>query len=385
MKNIQFAPIEEIITSYKKGEMVILIDDESRENEGDLLAPASLISAEQINFMAKYARGLICLTLTQERCEKLNLPLMIRSENNQGGTNFTVSIEAKEGVTTGISAEDRAMTVQAATHPDAQADDLICPGHVFPLRARDGGVLVRAGHTEAGCDLARLAGMPVEASVIVEIMKENGEMARVEDLQAFSQEHNIKLGTIESLIRYRLEKECLMEQIDQQHQQLPDGSNYQLITYWDSVDCLHHYAFVFGNINDAMTANKENITWVRVHLQHYLNDLLGYIGSAKNKENKDKDRSWRLSEAIDFIAKQESAGVVVLLNQHANDNSAQQIDSKISFDDRNYGKGAQILNLLGVKKMAVLGSHSSYSGISGFGLQVTHFLTKDEYDKQKNR
>jgi 3,4-dihydroxy 2-butanone 4-phosphate synthase/GTP cyclohydrolase II len=379
MKKTQFASIEEIIASYKNGEMVILIDDENRENEGDLLAPASLISAEQINFMAKHARGLICLTLTEQRCEHLKLPLMVRSENDQGGTNFTVSIEAKKGVSTGISAEDRATTIKVATDINTTSEDIACPGHIFPVRARDGGVLVRAGHTEAGCDLSRLAGMPVEASVIVEIMKEDGQMARVEDLQKFSEQHNIKLGTIESLIRYRLENECLMEKVDERQYQLPNGSLYQLITYWDRVDHLHHYALVFGDLNDKA---EDKTIWVRVHLKNYLNDILGCINSPQeNNENK----SWRLDEAVNFMSQKEVPGVVVILNkkpQIKDKNQKQSIQEQYHFDDKNYGKGAQILNLLGVKKIAVLGSISSYSGIRGFGIEVSNFFTKEEYQKK---
>lgn len=374
---MEFSPITEIIDAYKNGDMVIMIDDENRENEGDLLTPASTITAEKINFMAKHARGLICLTLTERRCEHLNLPLMHRQGDDPSSTNFTLSIEAKKGVTTGISAEDRAQTIRVATAENATAQDITCPGHIFPVRARDGGVLVRAGHTEAGCDLARLAGMPVESSVIVEIMKENGEMARVDDLRVFAKAHNIKLGTIESLIRYRLSEEYLIEQIHVKEQSLGDGTPYQLFTYWDKVDHLYHYAMVFGHHNTSEPAT----TWVRVHLQNYLNDAIKPF--APNHTH-GPIKSWHLGEAVDFIAQQHSHGVVVLLNQHGINQPEKhnRQSEKPIFDDKNYGKGAQILNLIGVKKMAVLGSMSSYSGICGFGLEVTHFLNRDDYEKQ---
>lgn len=375
MKNSTSSPIPEIIEAYKNGEMVILIDDENRENEGDLLAPASSITAEKINFMATHARGLICLTLTKQRCDYLNLPLMTRSSDEQNNTNFTLSIEAKEGVTTGISAKDRARTIQVATDPNASANDITSPGHIFPVRARDGGVLVRAGHTEAGCDLARLAGMPIESSVIVEIMKDNGDMARLPDLQQFAKKHHLKLGTIESLIRYRLEKENLMQTVANDSQKLSNGTKYQLITYWDKVDHINHYAMVFGD-----PKQENETTWVRVHLQNYLNDTLKPYNPINAQ---DPSRSWRLHEVIDFIAQQSKSGIVVLLNQPQSSSAQNQayVSNGITyFDEKNYGKGAQILNLLGVKKMSVLGSKSTYSGIRGFGLEVSDFLTKNDYD-----
>ncbi|MDX1796675.1 MAG: 3,4-dihydroxy-2-butanone-4-phosphate synthase, partial [Hydrogenovibrio sp.] len=237
---MQLNSIEELIEDYKQGKMVILMDDENRENEGDLLVPASTVTAEDINFMARYGRGLICLTMTKERCHQLHLPLMVRDNQDPHGTNFTVSIEAARGVTTGISAADRAVTIQAAVAENASSDDIVTPGHVFPLMAQPGGVLTRAGHTEAGCDLASLAGFE-PASVIVEIMNEDGTMARRDDLEAYAEEHGLKIGTIADLIEYRLKNEKTIERVSQC--QLPtEFGDFRLIGYEDVLEHRAHFA-----------------------------------------------------------------------------------------------------------------------------------------------
>ena len=227
------ATIEEILEDYKNGKMIILMDDEDRENEGDLIIPAATVTKEDINFMATHGRGLICLTLTQDRCKQLDLPLMVAQNNDVNGTNFTVSIEAVEGVTTGISAADRAKTVLDAVAPDAKPSDIVQPGHIFPLMAQPGGVLIRAGHTEAGCDLARLAGLE-PASVIVEILNEDGSMARRDDLEIFAKKHNIKWGTIEDLISYRIENEKTIERINERNFETKHGT-FRLVSFLDSI------------------------------------------------------------------------------------------------------------------------------------------------------
>ena len=240
------ATTQELLEDYKQGKMIILMDDEDRENEGDLLVPAGKVTKEHINFMATYGRGLICLTLTRDRCKQLNLPLMVTHNGDIHSTNFTVSIEASEGVTTGISAADRAKTVQDAVAAGAKPEDIVQPGHVFPLMAEQGGVLIRAGHTEAGCDLARLAGFE-PASVIVEILNDDGTMARRPDLEVFAEKHDIKWGTIEDLIRYRVENEKTIERINQRQFQTRFGS-FKLVSYLDSINNDTHLALVKGKI-----------------------------------------------------------------------------------------------------------------------------------------
>src|SRR5690554_2586648 len=257
----------EIIEDIKAGKMVILMDDEDRENEGDLIMAAECITPEAINFMARYGRGLICLTLTEERCEQLNLPLMVGQNNSPYATNFTVSIEAAEGVTTGISAADRAQTVLAAVAKDAKPADLVMPGHIFPLKAREGGVLNRAGHTEAGCDLAKLAGLE-PAAVIVEILNEDGSMARRPDLEIFAKEHGLKMGTIADLIHYRLQNEPTVERVAECRMPTEFGE-FRLVAYRDLLERELHLALVKGDIE------PEESTLVRVHMQHTLCDLFG--------------------------------------------------------------------------------------------------------------
>jgi len=258
--------IDEILEDLRQGRMVIIMDDEDRENEGDLLLAASLVRPQDINFMASYGRGLICLTLTRERCKQLRLPLMVIDNETPHGTNFTITIEAAEGVTTGISAYDRAHTIRTAVAPDARPDDLVQPGHIFPLMAQPGGVLTRAGHTEAGCDLTRLAGLE-PAAVIVEILKEDGSMARRPDLEEFARRHDLKIGTIADLIRYRMANEKTIQRVAEF--ELPtEFGQLRLLTYQDALTKQAHFALVKGMID------PERPVLVRVHVQHTLCDLL---------------------------------------------------------------------------------------------------------------
>ena len=353
---MRFNSTREIIDAYTHGEMVILMDDEQRENEGDLLAPASMITAQHINFMATHARGLICLTLTADHCDQLRLSSMSARQDDISNTHFTQSIEAKEGVTTGISAADRATTIQVAVNPFVQASDIVTPGHVFPLRSQQGGVLVRAGHTEAGCDLAMLAGMPCHASVIVEIMNADGSMARCSELMQFAEKHGICIGTIADLINYRLQHEPLIEQVNS----VPMSGHLQgfdCYHFFDKIDHANHYALVLGEVTHA----KEVST--RVQVQSYADDVLGSLTGFKLRQH--RDGRWNLQAAIDYIKRQQ-AGVVVLLAADAQQPSY--------FDQRNFGKGAQILRLIGASKIKVLGTQANYAGISGFGIEVTQFI-----------
>ena len=369
---MQLSSIEEIIEDYRQGKMVILMDDEDRENEGDLLVPAQTVTAADINFMARYGRGLICLTLTKERCQQLHLPLMVRDNQDPHGTNFTVSIEAAEGVSTGISAGDRAITVQAAVKPNAQPSDIVTPGHVFPLMARPGGVLTRAGHTEAGCDLARMAGFE-PASVIVEIMNEDGTMARRDDLEKFAQEHGLKLGTVADLIQYRLKNEKTVERVSECA--LPtEFGQFRLLAYEDALDHKAHFALVYGDLNPAEP------TLVRVHMQDTLCDLLG----AQREEC-----GWPLRAALQQVA-EAGAGVIVVLRKHEEASELldrishyQMVDRGVKIpeaqaedDAKTFGLGAQILADLELKKLRVIGSPWKLNALSGFGLEVVEYIDK---------
>ncbi|WP_299490561.1 bifunctional 3,4-dihydroxy-2-butanone-4-phosphate synthase/GTP cyclohydrolase II [uncultured Shewanella sp.] len=361
--------IEEIIEDIRLGKMVILMDDEDRENEGDLIMAADCVTPEAINFMATYGRGLICQTLTEARCKQLNLPLMVSNNNAQFSTNFTVSIEAAEGVTTGISAQDRAVTVKAAVAQEAKAADLVQPGHIFPLMAQEGGVLIRAGHTEAGCDLARLAGFE-PSGVIVEILNEDGTMARCPDLEVFSEKHDIKMGTIADLIEYRNTKETTV--VREEKCQLPTRfGEFEMITFKDTIDNQLHYALIKGDIRDN--------TLVRVHLQNTFNDLLY---SERNQQ-----RSWPLDKAMQRIAQE--GGVLVLLADHeSNDDILAKVKAFAAEDDgqapssakwtgtsRRVGVGSQILADIGVTTMRLLSSPKRYHSLSGFGLEVTDYIS----------
>lgn len=369
----------EIIDDIRQGKMVILMDDEDRENEGDLILAAECVTPAAINFMARYGRGLICLTLTEERCQQLRLPLMVDQNNSPYATNFTVSIEAAEGVTTGISAADRARTVQAAVAKDAKPADLVMPGHIFPLKAKAGGVLNRAGHTEAGCDLARLAGYE-PAAVIVEILNEDGTMARRPDLEKFAAEHDIKIGTIADLIEYRSLKEKTVER--KAHCKLPTAyGEFELITYQDTIDKQVHYALVHGALVDGQISSEKPVN-VRVHLQDTFNDLFATERAAK--------RSWPLGHAMKYIG--ENDGVLVVIGRQQS--SADILEQVMSFAaedrgevkpsaaasnaSRNVGIGSQILADLGVHDMHLMSSPKRYSALSGFGLEVVDFIEDDQ-------
>ncbi len=336
--------IEAILEDYKQGKMIILLDDEDRENEGDLIIPAATCTKEDINFMATHGRGLICLTLTQERCKQLNLPLMVAQNNDANGTNFTVSIEAVEGVTTGISAADRAKTVLDAVAPNAKPADIVQPGHIFPLMAQPGGVLIRPGHTEAGCDLARLAGLE-PASVIVEILNEDGSMARRDDLEIFAEKHQIKWGTIEDLISYRVENEKTIERISERPFNTKYG-DFTLVSFLDTIHQQMHTALVKGNID------KDSPVCVRVHMENIFTDIL--------QEN---SSSLGVDDALEYISQKES-GVFLLIRTHEGSN-----------DVKTYGVGAQILSDLGVGKMRILGSPRKLNALKGFGLEVVEYIT----------
>ena len=360
--------IEEIIEDFRQGKMVIIMDDEDRENEGDLVMAASLASADDINFMARYGRGLICLTLTQERCQQLKLPLMVGSTGDMHGTNFSVSIEAAEGVTTGISAADRATTIKAAVSEDASPNDIVQPGHIFPLMAQPGGVLVRAGHTEAGCDLARLAGHEPSA-VIVEILNEDGTMARRPDLESFAEEHNLKIGTIEDLISYKIQNEKTVERVAESDFATEFG-DFRLHAYQNSLDGGLHFALVHGEIsnNDAML--------VRVHVENTLIDVLGSTHA----------RGWPLRSALKQVAASD-CGVVVIIRQPDEDNAminwmlrhptseSEAVEQKP--DLRKDGVGAQILMDLGVRKMRLMSAPKVYHGLAGFNLEIVEYVTGD--------
>jgi 3,4-dihydroxy 2-butanone 4-phosphate synthase/GTP cyclohydrolase II len=366
---MSISSIPEIIAEIQAGHMVVLVDEEDRENEGDLLMAAEFVTPASINFMAKHGRGLICLTLTEERCRQLNLPLMVNNNRSQLGTAFTVSIEAARGVTTGISAADRARTVQAAVKRDAGPEDIVQPGHIFPLMAQPGGVLSRAGHTEAGCDLARLAGLE-PAAVIVEILNEDGSMARRPDLEVYAKKHGLKIGTIEDLIRYRIENEKTVERVSGCEVATEHGV-FQLHAYHDTIDGAIHLALVMG---DVATAEP---TLVRVHMQNTLGDLV---------EAQLEGRHWSLREALRRIAR-EGRGVVVILRWEQQDELLQQIREYHRPEDRSvsprkgepaelrtYGVGAQIIADLGVHRMRVLSAPKIVHGIAGFGLEVVEYV-----------
>lgn len=353
---------EELIEDIRAGKMVILMDDEDRENEGDIIIASECVTAEHINFMAKHARGLICMPMTRERCELLKLPLMAPRNGSGFGTKFTVSIEAAEGVTTGISAADRARTVQAAVARNAKADDIVSPGHVFPLMAQPGGVLARAGHTEAACDLARMAGY--EASgVICEIMNDDGSMARRPELEVFAAEHNLKIGTIADLIHYRLLHERTVQRVSEQSLDTELGA-FNLVTYRDSVEGDVHLALTLGEIC------AEQPTLVRVHSMDPLRDLLLVRQPGR----------WSLRAAMAEVARCGS-GVVLLLGHQPGGEAVlanlREVDSAPSKPPVTYstvGAGSQILRDLGVRKMRLLSSPMKFNAISGFDLEVVEYL-----------
>jgi 3,4-dihydroxy 2-butanone 4-phosphate synthase/GTP cyclohydrolase II len=363
---------QEIVSELRAGRIVILVDEEDRENEGDLVLAAEFVTPEAINFMAKHGRGLICLTLTEQRCEQLNLSMMTSRNGTSYGTNFTVSIEAAEGVTTGISAADRARTIQVAVAKHAKPSDIVQPGHVFPVKAQKGGVLLRAGHTEAGCDFAELAGL-MPAAVICEIMKDDGTMARLPDLIEFAREHGLKIGTIADLIHYRSQHESIVERIAERAMQTVHGA-FNAIIYRDKPSGGAHLALVHGDIAPQFE------TLVRVHQPVSILDLL---------ETQATTHSWNMASAMAAI-KASERGAMVLLNCEG---SAEQMFAHFAalnktdaplkphgarMDLRTYGIGAQILKDIGVRRMKLMASPRKMPSMAGFDLEIVGYQTKPE-------
>ncbi|MCF6765839.1 3,4-dihydroxy-2-butanone-4-phosphate synthase [Thiotrichales bacterium 19S3-7] len=366
-----FNTTEELISAISNGEMVILLDDENRENEGDFVMAAEKVTPEAINFMARFGRGLVCMPMTETQCKKLDLPLMVPGNNrSRFGTNFTLSIEAKEGVTTGISAHDRAQTIRTAIKDDVTSDDLVKPGHIFPIMAKTGGVLTRAGHTEASCDLARLAALK-PAAVLVEILNDDGTMARGNDLFKVALKHNLKIGTIADLIRYRIEHETTVEPVSIMPIETAYGV-FQMHSYLDKIDNRIHFALTKGDIT-----HTEEVT-VRVHYQDMFADLIRI---------NHLPQSWRFDKALEKVA-QAKAGVMVLLSSanQPNDivNTLERLtnDKKVKDHEsetvdesfKTIGTGARILKDLGVKKMRLLSSPRRYNALSGFDLEVVEYI-----------
>lgn len=366
--------VEELIQDIRLGKMVILMDDEDRENEGDLVMASECVRPQDINFMTKHARGLVCLTVSQDRCKQLNLPLMVDGANGaQFGTNFTLSIEAAEGVTTGISAADRAHTIRTAVARNAKAEDIVQPGHIFPIMAQPGGVLTRAGHTEAGCDLARLAGFE-PSGTIVEIMNEDGSMARRPELEEFAKQHKLKIGTIADLIHYRVVNERTIEKISSGVVNT-DLGEFTLHTYKDLLAGDIHFAMVKGDIVE------QEQTLVRVHVASALRDLFG----TQPNEN----ASWNIRRCMERVV-EEGSGVVVLLAGNE-DNSAllSSVDialgqkAAVTASDGSHnayltvGLGSQILRDVGVGKIRLMGPPIKYNAISGFDLEVVDYASAE--------
>ncbi len=360
------APVEELLDELRAGRMIVVMDDEDRENEGDLLMAAQFVRPEDINFMAREGRGLICLTLAGERCQRLGLPLMVRDNRSRHSTKFTVSIEAAEGVTTGISAHDRAHTIRTAVRPDAVATDLVQPGHIFPLIAEDGGVLVRAGHTEAGVDYMRLAGLD-PAAVIVEIMAEDGTMARRPQLEVFAQRHGLKMGTIADLIRHRLQHETSIERVHEADVDTAHGA-FRLVVYRDRIEGHHHYALLRGQ------PDAEAPTLVRVHVHDPVADLLRLRAD---------HASIGLDQALARIAAEER-GAVLVLAPHGDalppwpgmpaTDSGRPVNDPVQ-QWRRTGLGAQILVDLGLRRLRLLGTPRKHPALAGFGIEVVDFAT----------
>ncbi|MVW76957.1 bifunctional 3,4-dihydroxy-2-butanone-4-phosphate synthase/GTP cyclohydrolase II [Pseudomonas xionganensis] len=356
---------EELIEDIRAGKMVILMDDEDRENEGDIIIASECVTAEHINFMARFARGLICMPMTRERCELLKLPLMAPRNGSGFGTKFTVSIEAATGVTTGISAADRARTVQAAVARNAVADDIVSPGHIFPLMAQPGGVLARAGHTEAACDLARMGGFE-PSGVICEIMNDDGTMARRPELEKFAEEHNLKIGTIADLIHYRLIHERTVERVSEQVLDSELGQ-FNLVTYRDSVENDVHMALTLGKIC------AEEPTLVRVHNMDPLRDLFMVKQGGR----------WSLRAAMAEVARAGSGVVLLLGNPLTGPDLLAHLERQLGGEAKaaanpttysTVGAGSQILRDLGVRKMRLMSSPMKFNAISGFDLEVVEYL-----------
>jgi 3,4-dihydroxy 2-butanone 4-phosphate synthase / GTP cyclohydrolase II len=363
------SPVPELVAELAAGRMVVLVDEEDRENEGDLVLAADHVTPEAINFMAKQGRGLICLTLTRERCERLRLPMMAKNNGTKFGTAFTVTIEAAQGVTTGISAADRAHTIKTAVARDAKPDDIVQPGHVFPIQAQDGGVLMRAGHTEAGCDLAAMAGL-TPAAVICEVMKDDGSMARLPDLEVFAREHGLKIGTIAALIQHRSHNESMIDPLGTRELVTAQGT-FRCTAYRDRSSGGVHLGLAVGQWGEADEVP------VRVHEPLSVMDLLDHQGST---------HSWPLPAALGALQRH-GRGVAVLLNAGAD---AQALVGRIvpdaaaprsaagNMDLRTYGVGAQILRHLGVRRMKLLGAPRRMPSMTGYGLEVTGFVAPQE-------
>lgn len=352
------ASIQEIIEQAKQGRMFILVDDENRENEGDLVIPAQFCDDQKINFMAKFGRGLICLALTEARVAELELPLMSFNNQSRNKTAFTVSIEAREGITTGISAFDRAKTVADAINPNKDKYSLVSPGHIFPLKAQNGGVLVRAGHTEAAVDIAKLAGLN-PSGVICEIMKDDGEMARLPDLIKFAKEHKIKIATIADLIEYRRKNEKLVKRVFEKKFVSKSAGEFKLITFKSEVDDIEHIALVKGKIS------AKSPTLVRMHHLNILNDCLD---DAENK------KSGLLKKAMKEIEKNGSGVVVIIRQPHESISDLFNGENTKTKELRNYGTGAQILTDLGIKNMRLLSStQKAVIGLEGYGLKISGY------------
>ena len=360
---MSFAPIAEIIEEIRAGRMVVIVDDEDRENEGDLIMAASLVRPADVNFMVTHARGLVCLALTPERCARLKLPLMVSDNRSPFQTNFTVSIEAAEGVSTGISAQDRARTVQAAVRADAQPQDLTQPGHIFPLMAQPGGVLVRTGHTEAASDLARLAGLE-PAGVLVEILNDDGSMARRPDLETFAAKHGLKIGSIEDLIRHRLAHEHTVEEVDARDIDTVHG-RFRLVTYRDRVSRDLHFALVHG------APRRDTPTLVRVHVKNPLSDVLHWQRA---------DFGVSASDALAAVAAAGEGVVVVLAEPVSADDLLARITESTPVEApkqrewRRVGAGAQILADLGLGRLRVLGTPRRQVALAGFGLEIVEYV-----------
>ncbi len=354
------SPIAEIVSAIRAGDIVVLVDDEDRENEGDLVFAADFVTAEKINFLAKHGRGLICMPITERHAQRLGLRPMVEQNRSRHGTNFTVSIEAAEGISTGISAHDRALTVKAAASPEAKPEDVVHPGHVFPLVAQPGGVLVRAGHTEACCDLARLAGL-TPAAVLCEIMRDDGTMARLPDLIEFAGQHNLKIGTIADLIEYRSRHESLVQRTHERDIHTVWGE-FRLVSYRDLALGSMHLALVLG------TPNEQDETLVRVHEPLSVVDLIDAGRST---------HSWGVGEALEAIRKA-GGGVMVLLNCTQTSEALEARLAEVgpprrSMDLRLYGIGAQILRELGVRRMRLMAAPRKMPSMAGFGLEVTGY------------
>ncbi len=365
--------VEDILDDFRQGKMVLIMDDEDRENEGDLIIAADVVTPEHITFFARYACGLICLTITEERARQLNLPLMVETNNSMHETNFTVSIEAADGITTGISAADRARTVRMAVAKNARPEDLVQPGHIFPLIAKRGGVLTRAGHTEAGVDLARMAGYE-PASVIVEVMNEDGTMAKRPDLEAFAEKHDIKLGTIADLIHYRTLYDKTIDLVDEKEITTTSG-DFVMRTYTDKISDCVHYALIKGEISE------DEPCLVRVQTLNTLRDIIG-------TERPGYRKTWALTDSMARV-QQEGAGVIVIVGQESTQaDSLAQVEhfpelpptQRTGEDTGAYrliGTGSQILRNIGVGKMRLLASPTRYNAISGFNLEVVEFVENE--------